>query len=499
MKYSFLLLFNFLFVSSIFSQVDSITKFYYKDGTLSSEGYLRNGKPDGYWKTYYQNGKLKSEGNRNFYQLDGLWKFYDTKGFISQEINYKDGIREGEEKFYKQGVLFESVDFVKNIKEGKSYRYYPDGKINYEVNYVNNEIFGKGYEFDTIGNIITIESYSSGVLSRTQRINRSDVKNDKHGLWVWFDDDRRVTLQGTYKHGLKHGYFKTYDKKGNLVKTTKYINGEIQEDAIETAKLEVKRTYYSDKKLKSYKSYRNGVPDGVHQEFDASGKTNSTVLYKLGIVVAKGGLLDEKGKRQGVWTEFFMSGEKKSEGKFVDGKKDGIWKFFFEDGEVEQLGSYKSGKAIGEWTWYYDDGNILRLEGFINGKEEGESVEYDRSGNIVAKGEYIEGQKEGEWFYITDKYRHEGGYEEGMKTGNWKQIHITNDKIVSETYFYEGLRDGDVKYYYDNGIIKVEGNFESGLKQGDWNYYNEQGAKTLTVKYSAGVDVKYDNIETVEL
>jgi antitoxin component YwqK of YwqJK toxin-antitoxin module len=499
MKYLLIVFLNLIFASSIFSQNDSITKFYYKNGTLSSEGFLRNGKPDGYWKTYYQTGSLKSEGNRKFFQLDSVWIFYNKSGFINKEISYKEGIRDGNEVTYRKGVMYQTIPYVKNIREGKTFRYFIDGKVEYEANFVNNELFGKGYEFDTIGNIITIENYKNGVLSRTQRINRNDNKGDKHALWVWFDTKRRVELQGTFKHGLKHGYFKYYDKKGNLIQTVKYINGEIQEDAIETAKLQVKRSYYADKKLKTYKSFRNGIPDGVHQEFDENGKATSTVLYKLGIVIAKGGTMDEKGKKQGVWTEFFITGEKKSQGSFIDARKSGKWNYYFASGKIEQVGNYKNGKAINEWTWYYENGEVLRIEGFINGKEEGESIEYDKNGNEIVKGEYVEGHKDGTWFYVNDLYKLVGDYDEGVKSGNWKQIYTPNGKVVSETNFYEGLRDGIVKYYYDTGVLKVEGKYESGLKQGDWKYYSEQGVKTLTVKYSEGVDLKYDNTDAVGL
>ena len=31
-------------------------KFYYKNGQISSEGYMVNGKPNGYWKNYYPDG-----------------------------------------------------------------------------------------------------------------------------------------------------------------------------------------------------------------------------------------------------------------------------------------------------------------------------------------------------------------------------------------------------------------------------------------------------------
>ncbi len=499
MKYYLFIFFNLIFVSSIISQNDSITKFYYKDGSLASKGFLRNGKPDGYWKTYYPGGTLKSEGNRKYFQLDSLWIFYDKSGVINKQISYKEGIRDGDEVHYKQGVKYESIPYKKNIKDGKTYRYFTDEKIAFEAVFVNNELFDKGYEFDTIGNIITIETYKNGVLSRTQRINRNDSKNEKHALWVVFNSDRRIVSQGTYKHGLKHGYFKIYDKKGNLLKTTKYINGEIQEDAIETAKLEVKRSYYSDKKLKTYKSYRNGIPDGVHKEFDENGNAISTVIYKLGIVVAKGGTVDDKGRKQGNWTEYFITGEKKSQGIFIDGNKSKKWIYYYISGNTEQIGDYLYGKEVGDWIWYYENENILREESFVKGKAEGIFVEYDKNGNEIVKGEYYTGLKDGEWLYVNDIYKLTGTYEEGIKSGIWKQTNTSTNKVVSETNFYENIKDGIYKLYYDNGVIKVSGKYESGLKQGDWKYYNEQGVNTLTVKYSDGVDVKYNNTNAVKL
>lgn len=41
---------------------DGFTRFYYPNGQVSSEGYIENGKPNGYWRTFYVSGVLKSEG-----------------------------------------------------------------------------------------------------------------------------------------------------------------------------------------------------------------------------------------------------------------------------------------------------------------------------------------------------------------------------------------------------------------------------------------------------
>ncbi|MCK5908250.1 MAG: hypothetical protein KAG37_11680, partial [Flavobacteriales bacterium] len=160
---------------------------------------------------------------------------------------------------------------------------------------------------------------------------------------------------------------------------------------------------------------------------------------------------------------------------------------------------YQYGKEVGDWIWNYENGNILRKESFINGKAEGIFVEYDKNGNEISKGKYYTGLKDGEWFYVNDIYKLTGSYEEGIKSGIWKQTNTSTNKVVSETNFYENMKDGIYKLYYDNGVLKVLGKYESGLKQGDWKYYNEQGVNTLTVKYSDGVDVKYNDTDAVKL
>ncbi len=95
MKLSTLIL-SFCFISLIvFSQgeqdTSGLTRFYYENGQVSSEGYMRDGEPDGYWKTYYENGTLKSEGNRKDFLLDSIWTFYNDSGKVAMQITYLEG------------------------------------------------------------------------------------------------------------------------------------------------------------------------------------------------------------------------------------------------------------------------------------------------------------------------------------------------------------------------------------------------------------------------
>ena len=74
--------------------------FRYANDSISSEGTLRDGKPDGYWKTYYENGQLKSEGDRKNFMLDGLWIFYSEEGDTTLAVNYRNDLKNGIRKTY---------------------------------------------------------------------------------------------------------------------------------------------------------------------------------------------------------------------------------------------------------------------------------------------------------------------------------------------------------------------------------------------------------------
>src|SRR6185436_20383625 len=92
-KISVLIILLFLMNNNVLAQAvvnkNGYNKFYYENGKISSEGTMRDNKPDGYWKNYYDNGKLKIEGNRKNFLLDSAWKFYDVKGRVTKIINYK--------------------------------------------------------------------------------------------------------------------------------------------------------------------------------------------------------------------------------------------------------------------------------------------------------------------------------------------------------------------------------------------------------------------------
>ena len=495
-KYIVLFITSILFSFFSFSQTkinpNGYNIFYYENGEKSSEGNFKNGKPEGYWKNYFQTGVLKSEGNRKNHELDSIWLFYYENGLLKEKVNYAKSRKNGESFSYsEEGFLLANYPYINDTIQGIANFYFTDvNRIQYEKPYSAGVPIGIGYEYDRDGRVITIINYEKGVVKSMQFINRKNTKYQPTGLWIeYYEDvtDRKAKLlEGRYKNGLKNGYFREYDKNGKQLSTTKYINGEVVENAEELMSVDVVREYYPSAKVRWEKTYLGSQAHGVWKEYDTAGVVISSIIYNKGVILGEG-IVDSKGIKQGHWKEYYSEGELRGEGDYLDGGRIGKWKFFHPNGKLEQVGKYrKGGKPHGDWIWYYESGSVRREETYINGKEEDVMTEYDEEGNIVVKGEYAGGLKEGLWEISTGDYIERGTYVEDMMNGNWEGIYESTGKTAFKGDYIEGEPEGKHVYYYPNGKKMLEGKYQAGLKNGDWKRYDENGLLVLTIRYNNG-------------
>lgn len=474
-------------------------KFTYPDGKLSSEGLIREGKPDGYWKSYYQNGKLKSEGNRKEFELDSLWKFYNEQGKLILEINYKKGKKNGIRASYLDKETIRE-NFKNDVKEGYTRYYYPDGKIKLEIPFVKGTEQGFGKEYASDGTIITLTEYKKGFIVDRLRINRKDKGNLKQGKWFVFYESGSIKQEGTYRDDQKDGYFKDYTESGDLQKISKYVMGELQPEAEEIAKLQTRNEYYPDGKLKVSAMYRNDSPEGIRREYKPDGTLEKSVLYHNGLVAGEGNVLDD-GNKDGHWKEFFTDGSLKAEGNYEDGKPVGEWKYYHLNSKVEQSGKFnKQGKPDGRWKWYYEDGKLLREENYHNGLRDGLLSEYDEDGKLIQEGEFVNGEEDGPWIYLTGDDYVKGNFRDGLRTGMWYSFLLsrnddkTDSLLMFKGNFIDDLPDGKHIRYWENGKVHDEGLFVMGRKEGDWMIYNSDGTLFLIITYKDGVETRFDGV-----
>ncbi len=484
-----------LFVLPLLSEAQDTTvytKFYYENGVVSSEGFIKNGKPDGYWKTYNEKGILISEGNRKNFELDSVWKFYSEAAKLSMEINYQKGKKNGLRKSYLEKENIEE-NFKDDVKQGFTTYYYPNGNIMRLIPFDNGLEHGISKEFGEDSTIISITEYRRGMIVNREKINRRDKNGLKQGLWKSFWDNDKTKSEGNYINDKKNGFFKTYSREGNLLNIEKYINDEKQIDVPELRNLEVRTDYYPDGKVKIVASYDNGVAEGVRREYKKDGSIEQSYIFKKGVIIGKG-IVDENGLKQGLWTEFYDNGAKKAEGKYKDNKKIAYWKFYYKNGNIEQQGMYNNnGNAEGEWKWYFSNGNELLVQNFQDGLEEGFLIEYDDTGKVITKGEFIEGQETGLWYYNINNYVAEGKYIDGKRDGLWKEYYPDGKLKFSGSYVEENP-NGKHTHYWDNGKMEEIGNYVMGKREGEWLKYEYEGNLFLKNYYRNGRELKYDGV-----
>ncbi|MCD4772726.1 MAG: hypothetical protein K8R41_05005 [Bacteroidales bacterium] len=488
----FLLIFNIL-LSQNNIKIDGYNIFYHENGKISSEGFMRDGKPDGYWKTYNKSTVLISEGNRKNFKLDSTWKFYNDTGNIILEINYKKGKKDGIRKIYREKEII-NENFKNDIKNGLTQSFYPNGKLKRSVNFIDGLEEGICKEYTKNERIITLFYYKKGFIIDKENINRFDQQNKKHGIWKYYYPDGKLKLVGKYKHGKKEGFFKEYSNVGDLAKAEKFTNGIIQENVAKLKKLDVKKDYYKNGKVKIVASYKDGVPEGIRREYSEDGTIENSYIFKNGVIIGKG-IITKKGERDGFWNEYFDNGDTKAKGNYNKDIKTGEWKYYHKNGKLEQDGNFEdNGKLTGKWRWYYKSGRLLREEFFSEGLSNSVLSEYNEHGSIITQGEYFEGLKNGFWTYKIGDNKEEGEYIDGKRNGIWKH-YFNNGKKSFEGKFIDDNPNGLHTYFWDNGNKKDEGFYVMGKKDGEWVKYNYDGTVFMKIYYKNGVEKRYDGIK----
>jgi antitoxin component YwqK of YwqJK toxin-antitoxin module len=266
----------------------------------------------------------------------------------------------------------------------------------------------------------------------------------------------------------------------------------------------------------------------------ASTDGNTIFYYENGVKSSEG--LMRKGKPDGYWFTYYETGLLKSEGNRKNFMLDSTWKFYDETGKLSLIINYKEGKKHGErityrddeiisenfendvkqglTTHYYLDSTIFKTTNFVNGLEEGLAKEFGEDGRVTLLVVYKKG-------YIVSRERINRLDNEGRKQGNWKFFH-ENGMVKTEGRYLNDLKDGYfkdyddkgrllatskwqngekvdspteliklevVKEYYPDGTVKVLQTFKNGIEQGVRREYNEDGSVKACSLFDKGIKV----------
>lgn len=506
------LIFLLLFIKKSWAQAtnpNGYNKFFHENGVISSEGYMRDSKPDGYWKNYHKNGKIKIEGNRKNFILDSIWKFYDDKARIQKTVNYFEGKKNGLTNYFDTlGKLLTSETYTNDLIDGNRINFYKSGKVKNIIPFTKGKQNGTAYEYSEDSIITTIIVYKMGILQSYEKMNQKDNEGKKQGIWKEFYNDLTIKKEAKYNDDSLDGYVKEFDKKGNLTSTKKFNNGKQILNAPEIANVEVYKETYNDGTLKYEGVYSDGVAIGTHFTYKQKRQCDSSLF-----LVDDSTSLEKKYVNKLVCRNIpvpdscieYFDGTVIAKGA-VDSVRNriGVWKEYHYTGEFKGKGVYKEGNRVGEWEFFYASGKLEQKGKYSKtGKPTGVWKWFYESGNLWRQENYVNGKREGE---LTDydeqgKIILKGMYFDNNQEGNW--IYETPD--YKEIGNYVAGQPDSVwnSYYMPSGKKRFEGRFQNGEPVGLHTYYHSNGKKFVSGTYSNGAKngdwFFYDELGFLEL
>ena len=485
LKINFILIF-FLTNFSFFSKESELEFkiFYNQNKEKVAEGYLLNGKPEGYWINYNEKGVKISEGHRKNHLLDGIWKFYDAQGNLIESISYLENKKNGPylsinfEKKQKIEAFYEN-----NILNGeeKIYLLEKNQEILIKKNhYESNQLHGFCFEYDTEKpRIIKVFYYEKGKLLQTEKINQYNKNLEMTGIWKDFEGEK-VKKECEYQNGLLNGFCKEYDNYGKITRLHQYKDGIFIEDE---QKIVQKNRLETKKEANEHQVFFNKKEKKIVQWDSLGEKVKKVEVYNLEKnYFAAEGKLDKLGNHSGIWKHYYPNKKLQATGIYKAGVKVGEWSYFYPSGELEQRGEYRLGNPEGAWESYYENGKIAKKENYENGKLSGKFIEFDQFGKIINKGTYIDDEKNGLWEEFRLGYLCKGKYKEDQKSGEWICFYDEKNKY-SQGNFYNGIPQGKHSFFYPSGLLMRVENWFQGKLHGDVLEFNELEQLVYEIKY----------------
>ena len=145
----------------------------------------------------------------------------------------------------------------------------------------------------------------------------------------------------------------------------------------------------------------------------------------------------KNGVREGTAKHYHAdSGALMGESEYKNDVRDGRYRryYFDEGGTLNQEGTYKADKREGVFTDYYVSGEVSARSPYVGGLRNGEDIDYYKSGKIRGVRTYKNDKREGaeKWYYESGAVEETGEYRNDRKNGVWKRFYENGKMRVVE-------------------------------------------------------------------
>lgn len=236
--------------------------------------------------------------------------------------------------------------------------------------------------------------------------------------------------------------------------------------------------------------------------------------YKEGQTIEEGFYKD--GRKEGVWTKFYASGQKEHELTFINNKLDGLAVFYYRSGKRKEEGIWRKNRWIGDYKYFFKNGNVRNEWKYSEtGKRSGIQRYYYKNGKVKIEGAWENGKESGALteFYEDGTVKSERFFANGkldtVRTKSYpkEKLPVEADPLVSVVVdsgvTQEEIKNKPVKpkapfngtgyheFLDKKGRIIKKGSFQNGyLRNGEMYKYSEAGKLSKTFIYKKGKKIR---------
>ncbi len=309
--------------------------------------------------------------------------------------------------------------------------------------------------------------------------------SDRQGTWWNWYDNGALQSRAEFVDDEMNGTFLIYHKNGSLMDSSFVKDGT---PIGETC------TYYYMGGTRTRKITDGETLNGPVEEMHPSGAVEWTYtmvkgkahgtgrqLYANGALRYEGEYVNDE--RQGLHTTMHSNGNKHKVYTYVDGNLNGPFQEWHANGQLAAEGAMKAGNLTGEAKNYDEWGTLTLVRRYDDqGRLQGVRESYNNDGTRYMDMEYNKDLLIRYKYYDrTGKVLGEGTRSKGKF--NFKGYHPDGGVSVEGTYLDEGSKEGEWKYYFEDGSLDTQENFKNGELSGEQLHYRADG--TVLAEYDA--------------
>ena len=206
----------------------------------------------------------------------------------------------------------------------------------------------------------------------------------------------------------------------------------------------------------------------------------------LGFVCNAQNRLDKNGRRDGRWIRNDKDGSVIFEGTYDHGKETGTFKYYYPDktlkientfivpgricshkaydekGHLLATGFYNQKNRDSIWHIYNEDGALIKIAHYKMGIKEGAHIVFAANGDTAEVATWKDNRRHGRWWKrIGQKGWISGLYVEGLMQGRLAE-YGDDGKLIREGNYKDGAKDGSYRYY-ENGNLVVDESWQEGI------------------------------------